>query len=984
MLKNYKIWRGLVAVFGVLLAVSIFMGMLCNTWAGQINIFLGTLPPTVSDGDGDTMYYAGDYTIDDEGYEQMVADSIENDIKTMTEGAVLVKNEDAALPLASGERRVTLFGRSVADPIYRGNSGGAQIDPSRLIDLKTALEEEGFVINETLYNAYANSSTSRIKVAVTNAAGNRSSIGEEDISFYTQALRDTWANDYNDVAIVMLTRDGGEGMDLFYEDADGISQLALHQQETDLLEMIASSGRFDKTVVLINSAYPMELEWVEDERYGVDACLWIGGPGLVGFAGVADILVGNADPSGHFVDTYASNSLSSAAVQNAFDISFSNTEHNYIVEAEGIYVGYKYYETRYHDQVLGINNAAGSTGVYASANNSWDYAAEMAYPFGYGTSYASFTQSVNSIEWDRQAHTVTASVTVRNEGVPEGSSYTGKSKAVVQLYVQLPYEEGMAEKSAIQLVDFVKTDELAPGEEQTVSIVADDYLFATYDEEAVNGADSSRKGCYVFDEGDYYFAIGENAHDALNNVFAARGVDGMFDQFGNPVSGDANKAVCVELDAYDNTTYATSRETGEVVANLFDDVDINYYFDNDVVTYLTRADWNTFPQRYDNLQATEEMIAMMEDISYTKPADAPAYESFTQGADVTIKFVEMRDVPYDDERWETFLNQLTITDMSNMVGENFGQPAVTSVGKPANTNSDGPSGPQVSYNGNAPIMHVNEVVAASTWNKDLLASRGKFIAEDCLFGGTTQLWSPGCNIHRTPFSGRNFEYYSEDSIMSYLCGAAQCEAMQAYGVNAAPKHFVGNDQETNRTELCTYMTEQALRQGPFKGFEGAFIEGGALGTMLSTSKIGNREIYTDYNVMTGLLRDEWGWKGVTITDSVAHWSTTNPTIKALAAGNDTFNARTACGTEVRTYIVKNRDGYLLQQLRLANKHYFYAMSRSNIINGLTVDTVVSDFVPWWQTALLAIEVVIGVAAAGCAVMFVLTRFVLGRKKEEKA
>ena len=982
-MSNSKLWRGLTAVVGVLFAVVLFMAALCNKWSGQINVALGTLPPTLPV-TADTAYYGGDYSLDDAGYAQMVADSDASEIATMQEGAVLVKNANNALPLAADERRVTLFGRSVADPIYRGNSGGAQLNASRVVSLEKALTEEGFAINGTLFDAYKNSATKRVKVPVENRAGTKAEIGEESSAFYTDALKTSYANDYNDVAIVMFTRDGGEGQDLFYNDAEGISQLALHKAESDLLEMIEASGKFDKTILLINSAYPMELGFVNEQKYGVDACLWIGGPGLLGFSGVADILVGKADPSGHFVDTYAADSLSSAAVQNAFNMSFSNSDHNYIVEAEGIYVGYKYYETRYNDQVLGVNNATSTKGTYKSANG-WNYADEMAYPFGYGTSYASFTQTLESAVWDREKHEVTVTVEVVNNGVPTGSNYSGKSKSVVQLYVQLPYQAGQAEKSAIQLVDFAKTKALAAGESETVTIVADDYIFATYDNKATNGADSTKKGCYVFDAGDYYFAIGNDCHDALNNVLAARGASGMADNFGNAAAGDANKTAKVTLDALDNTTYAKSRETQNVVANLFDDSDINYYYDNDVVTYMTRSDWNTFPERYDNITATQTMLSMMDDISYTKPANAPAYESFTQGADVTIKLVEMRDVEFDDPKWETFVNQLTISEMTDMVGENFGQPAVTRVGKAPGTNSDGPSGPQAGYKGNSPTMRVNEVVAASTWSKDRLYDRGKFIAEDCLFGGTTQLWSPGCNIHRTPFSGRNFEYYSECAIMSYLCGATQCEAMQAYGCNAAPKHFAGNDQETCRTELCIYSTEQAFRQGPFKGFEGAFVKGGALGTMLSTSKIGNREIYTDYNVMTELLRNEWGWKGVTITDSVAHWSSNNPTIKGLAAGNDTYNARTACGTEARIYIVQNRDGYLLQQLRSAAKHFFYAMSRSNNINGLTVDTEVQEFVPWWQTAFVAFEVILGILTAACAVMFVLSRFVFGKNKEnEKA
>jgi len=978
-MRKTNLWRGLTAVFGVLLSVSILMSALMLKWEGNINLALGTIPPTSAVTD-DTNYYASDYGVTPEGYEKMIADSDVHDTATMAEGAVLVRNENHALPLAANERRVTLFGRSVADPVYRGNSGGPQFEASRQISLKAALEGAGFTINQTLYDAYANSSVERIKVPVENGDGLKSSIGEVPASFYTSDLQASYANDYHDAAIVMFSRDGGEGRDLFASDADGVSQLALHEQEASLLKMIKDSGKFEKTIVLINSAYAMELGWVEEAQYGVDACLWIGGTGLKGFLGVGDLLVGKSDPSGHFVDTYATDSLSSAAVQNAFDHSFTNGG-NYIVEAEGIYVGYKYYETRYQDQVLGINNANGAKGAFVN-KSAWNYADEMAYPFGYGLSYANFTQEVESIAWNREAHTVTATVKVTNDGYPEGSAYTGKSKSVVQLYVQLPWEAGQAEKSAIQLIGYGKTRLLGAGENETVEIVVDDYLFATYDMNAANGADPTKKGCYVFDSGDYIFAIGNDSHDALNNVLAAREQTGMTDQFGNAVAGDAQKAVTETLAETDNKTYAKSQYTGNVVSNLFEDTDLNYFFDNDVVTYLTRADWNTFPQTYDGLTATDAMKAQMNDESYQKPADAPAYESFTQGADVTLKLVEMREIPYDDARWDTFINQLTIDNMTSMIGENFGQGAITSIGKVVNKNSDGPAGPQSGYNGHAPTVRVNEVVAASTWNREILAERGSFIAEDCLFGNTTQLWSPGCNIHRTPFSGRNFEYYSEDSIMSYLCSVAQTEAMQEKGCNAAPKHFAGNDQETNRGGLCIYGMEQAFRQGPFKGFEGAFTVGGALGTMMSCSRIGNHEVYAYKNLLTDMLREEWGFKGITITDSVANWTAKNPTFVSLVAGTDTFNARVACGSEVKMYLVQNRDGYMLQQLRTAAKHFFYAMSRSNIVNGLSAETEVEDFVPWWKPAMTGIQVGIGVITAGCLAMYVVS--VVKNRKEAEA
>ena len=980
-MKNSQLWKGLTAVFASLLALAIFLTMVCYDWAGNINVALGIRPP-VEAGTSDTMYYGTEFsedgTLSDDALEKMLAASDAHDVQTMEEGAVLVKN-NGALPLAAGERSVTLFGRAVADPVYRGNSGGAGRDESRLVSLRSALEAENFEINQTLYDAYANSNTQRVK-GKTQAEW---SIGEEDIGFYNATLRNSWANDYNDVAIVMFSRDGGEGNDLARTDKDGISLLALHEEESDLLEMIEESGKFGKTIVLINSAYPMELGWVEEEAYGVDACLWIGGTGLKGFTGVANLLVGKADPSGHFVDTYAADSLSAPAVRNFGDFTYANagditadSATHYVIYAEGIYVGYKYYETRYQDQVLGINNASGSAGVYASDGNSWDYADEMVYTFGYGTSYARFTQTVKSIEWDRDAHTVTAVVNVKNEGDPTGA-YTGESKSVVQLYAQLPYEEGQAQKSAVQLIGFEKSGLLAAGEGEDVTVTVDDYLFATYDENAVNGADTTKKGCYVFDKGDYYFAIGDDCHDALNNILAAKygsEVNGkLFDAAGRTVAGDAEKAAVEALEETDNTTYATSRETGEVVCNKIQHVNLNSY--GDFVTYLTRDDWNTYPQSYTNITATAEMIADLEGEDYSTPSDAAKYDSSVLGQAKGISLVEMKDVAWDDEeKWNDFLHQMTLTELCSIIGEAFGQPAIQSINKKPNTNSDGPSGAQGSYqfgNKGASTQHVNEVVAASTWNKQILSDRGRFIGEDCLFVGTTQLWAPGADLHRTSFSGRNYEYYSEDSIMSYICAAQQTAAMQAKGVNTAIKHFCANDQETNRSGLSTFMTEQTYRQGPLKGFEGAFTKGGTLSTMTSMVRVGCTPMYEDKATLTDVVRGEWGWKGVNITDSAISQQYFG-TIESLMAGTDTFNADAGRASQVQSYIVSHRDGDVFNRVIEINKCFYYSFVRSNNINGLTADTAVDDFVPWWQPALISIDCVIGVAALAFAAMYVVS------------
>lgn len=968
MQKKGGLFRGLAAVFAILLIFTSLMSRLLVSWSGQVNIALNVTIPT-TEADGENIVYNSAYGLTEDGLTAMLADSDAHDIQTMAEGAVLLKNEENALPLQSDEKNITLFGRATADPVYRGNSGGPSVDANRQISLYDALSNSGFSINDTLYDAYAQSDVARVK------ADPDWFIGEVDSSFYTKKLHDSYADSYNDVAIVMFSRDGGEGKDLAFSDRDGISYLALHDTEKDLLKMIQDSGKFKKTIVLINSGYAMELGWLDQEEYGIDAALWIGTPGLLGFTGVAEILCGNVDPSGRTADTYAANSLSSPAVANAGDFTFSNSTEKYIVEAEDIYVGYKYYESRYHDQVLGINNADSTAGVFAGEDAGWNYADEMTYTFGYGLSYTNFSQELVSLEWDQTTHMVNAVVRVTNNGIEGQSDYNGSSRSVVELYASLPYESGQAQKSAIQLIGFGKTGNLAVNESEDVTISVEDYLFATYDENAVNGADSDKLGCYVFDPGDYYFAIGTDCHDALNNIMAAKygtEVEGkLFDAKGELVTGNTANTACIPLDAYDNTTYAVSAETGEIVSNQFDDIDYNYFVENGV-TYLTRDDWNTFPISYTDLKVTDEMLSIINEEDYQTPSDAPAYDSFTLEAQNNLSLSDMVGIDYEDETWDKFIDQLSLQDLTTIIGENFGQKAITSVTKPINKNNDGPAGTQGNYpfGDNAPAtVHVGQAVAAATWDQELLTARGNFIGEDCLFVGTQQLWCPGADLHRTPFSGRNFEYYSEDSIFTYLMGAAETKGMQEKGLNASIKHFCGNDQETNRSGLSQFMTEQAYRQGPLKGFEGAFTKGGALATMMSFSRIGCHIIYQDAATLRQVLRDEWGFAGVNITDSVKGITNVN-TLLALAAGTDTFNADEGRASEVLKYVVANKDGYLLQCLREANKHFYYAMANSSLVNGLSSETVVSDFIPWWQYALYGLQIIL----AFLTLLFVILSF----------
>lgn len=983
-----NLWRGIAAVFGLLMAIFLVLTNLGWRYEGFVNDALGVVPPVI-EGEEDTMVYTSQFgELNAANSEKLIEAENDFNIRAMEEGAVMVRNEDNALPLASGERSITLFGNSVKNPVYATNGGGSSFKASRGGGLLDAFKSAGFDINMTVYNAYLNSDVNR----VSSSTPGQSDIGEVPVSFYNN-LSSSWANEYNDVAVVLLTRYGGEGVDLDYQaDADGVPLLSFHQEEADLLKMINDSGKFGKTVVLVNSPFPMDLQWIEDPQYGVDACLTFGAAGDVGFIGVANLLTGAADPSGHLADTYAADSLSAPAMRNFGDFTFSNHstryENKYVVYAENIYVGYKYYETRYHDQVLGINNATGSAGVYESRGNSWNYADEMAYTFGYGLSYSQFTQEVTSIEWDKENHEVVAKVTVTNNGPENGSNYSGKAKSVVQLYASLPYEDGQAQKSAIQMIGFAKTPELEVGEIYEIEVRADDYLFATYDENATNGADTTKTGCYVFDEGDYYFAIGDNAHDALNNVMALEygaTVDGkLTDEKGNVVSGDADKAVKVNLAEYDNTTYARSEATGEVVSNQFDEIDFNYFTEN-TVTYLTRSDWNTYPVSYTNLSVSEELRTLLIGETYTRPSDSPAASSVTTGADNGIEFVEMKDVAYDDEEaWNAFIDQLSITDLATIMGETMGNAKIASVNKPANSNTDGPKGLGASYNrgnGEGITLYVDQVVMASTWNLDLLAERGTLFAEDALYAGYSMIFGPGADWHRTAYSGRNSEYYSEDANMSYLCGAAQVKTMQEGGLLSAIKHFVGNDQETNRHGVATFASEQGFREGSLRCFEGALRDdvGGALATMTCFNRVGATAGAASEAILTQVLRNEWGFKGVNLTDSSRDAADYVHTEECVMAGTDMFNNDNGRTSELVRLTRQGGDGTILEKMKEANKHFYYAYSRSNLVNGLSVGVEVPDFVPWWQTALISLDVILGVLMVISVAAFV-TGYVIKLKK----
>lgn len=971
MRKRQK-WIGLTALFALLFSMTVSLSSSAFYYSGYVNSFLGLTGQTIAI-EGDTNYYPSAYgELNAENADRLMADEKAHSIRAMHEGTVMLRNENGALPLSAAERSVTIFGNNAADPVYRANAGNASFSAEYGGALYEAFEQAGFRVNPTIRDAYENSGVRRNSVA---SRGN-SSIGEVPESFYTDAMKASF-DEYADVAFVLFTRYGGEGVDLDMKDAEGVPMLSLHESEADLLRMIRQSGVFKKTVVLINSPFAMDVQWIEDEDFGVDACLVFGATGDYGFLGLADILTGAADVTGHLADTWASSSLSSPAMQNFGDFQFSNLNKlygdRYLVYAEDIYVGYKYYETRYQDEVLGLNNAASSAGAFMG--DSWSYADEMAYPFGYGLSYAHFTQKLEDLSWDQSSHTVTAKVKVTNEG-----GFDGESKSLVQLYVQLPYEAGMAQKSAVQLIGFQKSSALGTGESETVTVTVSDYFFATYDENAQNGADNSKTGCYVFDAGDYYFAIGSSAHDALNNIMAKKGVTGMFDEKGNPVAGNSDMAVKAWLDNYDNTSYAVSPVTGAVVSNQLQNADLNGYIPG-AVDYLTRDDWNSFPKAIENLSATDEMKELMVGASYVKPEDAPDTAELSFGQDAGLKLIDMMDVPYGDAKWKSFIDQLSIGNLATVCGDNRGVVAIPEVGKPANASTNGPSGIQGSYmkgNGKACTLYVDEPIQAATFNLELAAERGAFMAEDAAYAGVTMVFGPGANIHRTAYLGRNSEYFSEDGFLSYQMSRANAVPMTERGIITGFKHFCLNDQEVNRHGVATFATEQACREIYFKAFEGALADGAGLGVMTSYNRIGLTASPAHRGAQIEILRNEWGFKGINITDSSKDASDYVLTAECITSGTDLFLSDTGRQSELSNLVVKNRDGNILNWMKTANEHFYYAHTRSVLMNGLAEETVIEETVYWWQPTLIALCALLGVLTVASGLVYVWKAY---RKKE---
>ncbi len=596
-----------------------------------------------------------------------------------------------------------------------------------------------------------------------------------------------------------------------------------------------------------------------------------------------------------------------------------------------------------------------------------------------------------SCEYDGDKDLFTITVKVTNTGDVAG-------KDVVEVYLQSPYteydKENLVEKAAIQLVGYEKTGMLGSGGSEEVTVTVDRYLCASYDCNKLKG--------YFLDEGDYYFSIGTDAHDALNNVLAAKGytkADGMTAD-GMTADGDEEKAYQWTVDEMDTEAYRESGITGEEVTNVFTGdyvVDINEFYDEDVVTYLTRQDWEgTYPVTYGNIEASQALIDATSSYTYKKAADAKSLSDFTFGENFQysteeepytcpITLADTVEWDFDDERWEDFLDQLPLEYLVLAIDNNTGLKAIPEIGKPVTRDADGPNGYAFNYTVNGKSLtkaslFCSQIVAGSSWNKEIMRKLGDFYAEECLYTRGNEVFGPGVNLHRTPYSGRNFEYFSEDAIFSYLTAAEETAAMAGKGLIASPKHFCANDQEKNRSGLCTFMTEQRMRQECMKAFEGAITEGDAAGLMGMMGRIGARADMVCYPLLTTVLRGEWGFTGSIITDAGGQENSYQPTVDCVAAGTDEFCLTTRSQVLLEA-ITSTDDGDLVEILREVNKRYYYTRSHSNLANQLGTGLVIKTVTPWWQNAMYVVDGLLVLLFVSCAAMFV--RAAYGKKKAAK-
>lgn len=1011
--KSTGLWRGLTAVSASLLAAMVGGTTIANANAAFINTRLGTSNyeyVETGSGDEDTTYFDSEFSSLSEVVE--AKNALAEEISE--EGTVLLKNDNDALPLNTGSETVTLWGLNSHYPTLGGMIGSSPVANEEAgqqsWSLEAALAEKGFTLNQNMIDlyssdavsAYARTSGHSLQPSFGPIYENPASyaVGEAPASVYTD---DVLSSADDTVALVVLSRDSSEAADYSVNmtnatEGDSFERpLALSEYEKAMIELAKEHST--KVVVLINASNAMEIGDLKGDDE-IDAIAWVGHPGINGFLGVADVLSGEANPSGHLSDTYASFSNSSPAMVNWGVYLYTNssqsgesnalTEENkgdwYVVESEGIYSGYKYYETRYEDSVLGQGNATATDGAYGS--NTWKYEYEVVYPFGYGLSYTTFEQTLDSVTCEVGGEG-TAQVTVTNTGDVAG-------KSVAQLYVQAPYTEGGLEKASIQLIGFAKTQVLEPGASETLTIEFDPEYFASYDEDAEK-ADGT-VGAWVLEAGDYYFTIGNGAHEAVNNVLANKtgSQDGLVrtteEEEINP-----DNVVVWNLAETDIETYS------ENVQNELQDCDINNLIKN-TVEYTTRSDWTKGWTPVPAITPTEEMMKGLTNSVYEFTENG---DGLTWGADnglSLLDFMEMDEdgncigaLDIDDPQWDDLLDQITLDEAIQFI-EKGGDDVenVDSIMLTRTYAQDGPVGfafdqvagyfvrwsedmaDEPTYTTESDEMGAysmatmpTEPVVAATFNTELAQREGELFGEDGLWANVSSIFAPAVNLHRNPYCARNHEYYSEDPVLTGILGSAVCIGGESKGLMTEPKHFAFNHQESNRSGLSTFFNEQAARENELRGFQMIMSNNYCAGVMTGFNRAGTTYVGAYGNLLINIARDEWGYTGWYNTDMINGADYMNwRDITAGGGGNCLTTSAydtSSIGTMAASKDLIEKDTQFQEMMKYNLKFWMYNLVQSNAMNGLSSTTEVNHVLTWYQKALYGVDAALAVLTVLCIV-----------------
>lgn len=859
------------------------------------------------------------------------ANAQEVNLKLAEEGFVLLKNENAALPMNKGAR-ISVFSKNSVNLSY-GGSGSGGFDTSNNKNLYESLNDAGFVTNPTLKRFYESSQSGSVRTAnssdLDNGDNQKIATAETPQSKYTDAVKNSYA-DYSDAALVVITRIGGEGFDLprYQGDSEGAVSpdshyLELDQNEIDLLTAV-TDGTFKRVVVVFNTPSSFEATFLKDSAYAafadkIDAAVWIGFTGSNGITALGEILNGDVNPSGRLVDTWAADFTKNPSFVNFGTGCLPDTTDKYdggmyysVDYEEGIYVGYRYYETR------------GETD-----GEDW-YNANVVYPFGYGLSYTTFNWTVGdaSASEIELGTTITVPVTVKNTGSVAG-------KDVVQLYASAPYTLGGIEKAHKVLVGFAKTKLLQPGESETVTVSFDPYSASSYD---YRDANSNGFSGYELEAGEYTLYVSRNAHES-------------------------EKAIALNLAA--DVQIGTDPTTDSEVVNRYTDSEDFLDSDWQLDAMLSRADWEgtwPTPQTAQQHAGTDRLYEEIRSEEHNNPTDFDSEEYPWFGEEPTLTLRDLLPsaeaegyepvVSYDDERWEELMMGCDEEEMIALINNGaYHTLAMESVGLPATIHGDGPSGftcfmskEQV----NGTCQYVSEPVMASTWNIKLMNELGEAIGEEGTIGDKatgqpySSIYAPGVNIHRSPFGGRCSEYFSEDPFISGMMGAAEVQGIQSRGVLPTVKHFVANEQETHRSigGDLSWLSEQALREIYLKPFEYTVKLGETRGIMTSFNRIGTRWTGGDYRLLTEILRNEWGFNGLVICDFNTIPQYMIPRMMFYAGGSlDLATQQSAMWTDCDT----SDAGDAIVLMR-AVKDVMYALVNSNAMNA----EVIGYNPPIWQ------------------------------------